>query len=96
VGGGSAGAAGSANLTAQVASSLIWSSCPPALVVANLAYTATITRLLEPTAFGLVAMANLVGLCVWVIAAAVAAAEVPRYLGWTTILANAGSPSFRQ
>ena len=33
-----------------------------ALVVANLAYTATVSRLLEPTEFGLMAMANLVAL----------------------------------
>src|SRR3954447_20033245 len=31
-----------------------------ALVVANLAYTATVSRLLEPADFGLIAMANLV------------------------------------
>ena len=31
-----------------------------ALVVANLAYTATVSRLLGPTEFGLMAMANLV------------------------------------
>ncbi|HEY6795297.1 MAG TPA: lipopolysaccharide biosynthesis protein [Kineosporiaceae bacterium] len=48
-------------LTAQAASGLSWSSVSTmALVVANLAYTATVSRLLDPTAFGLVAMANLV------------------------------------
>ena len=48
-------------MTAQAASGLSWSSLSTAaLVVANLAYTATVSRLLEPTAFGLMAMANLV------------------------------------
>jgi O-antigen/teichoic acid export membrane protein len=54
-------AAGRANLTAQAAFGLSWSALSTvALVVANLAYTATVSRLLEPTDFGLVAMANLV------------------------------------
>jgi O-antigen/teichoic acid export membrane protein len=48
-------------LTAQATSGLSWSSLSTAaLVVANLAYTATISRLLDPTAFGLMAIANLV------------------------------------
>jgi lipopolysaccharide exporter len=61
VGGGPAEGSGRANLTAQAASGLSWSSLSTAaLVVANLAYTATVSRLLDPTAFGLMAMANLV------------------------------------
>ncbi|MEK6442229.1 lipopolysaccharide biosynthesis protein [Pseudonocardia sp. T1-2H] len=49
------------NLTAQTASGLSWSYLATAtLVVANLVYTATISRLLEPADFGLLAMANLV------------------------------------
>lgn len=49
------------NLTAQTASGLSWSYLSTAsLVVANLAYTASISRLLGPVAFGLLAMANLV------------------------------------
>ena len=61
VGGSPPGAAGRANMTAHAASGLSWSSLSiAALVVANLAYTATISRLLDPTAFGLMAMANLV------------------------------------
>ena len=65
VGGEPGGDAGRANLSAQTASGLSWSTVSTvALVVANLAYTATISRLLEPTAFGLVAMANLVVLFV--------------------------------
>jgi O-antigen/teichoic acid export membrane protein len=49
------------NLTAQTASGLSWSYLATAsLVVANLAYTATISRLLEPADFGLLAIANLV------------------------------------
>jgi len=61
VGGGPTGGASKANMTAHAASGLSWSSLSIAtLVVANLAYTATISRLLDPTAFGLVAMANLV------------------------------------
>ena len=52
---------GRANLTAQATSGLSWSALSTlALVVANLAYTATISRLLDPTEFGLMAMANLV------------------------------------
>jgi O-antigen/teichoic acid export membrane protein len=48
-------------MTAHAASGLSWSSLSiAALVVANLAYTATISRLLDPTAFGLMTMANLV------------------------------------
>jgi lipopolysaccharide exporter len=59
--GGGPGRGTGANLTAQTASGFSWSSlATAALVVANLAYTATISRLLEPSAFGLVAMANLV------------------------------------
>lgn len=50
-----------ASLTAQTASGLSWSYLSTAsLVVANLAYTATISRLLAPSDFGLLAMANLV------------------------------------
>jgi O-antigen/teichoic acid export membrane protein len=61
VSGGAAGRGGRANLTAHAASGLSWSSLSVvALVVANLAYTATVSRLLDPTAFGLMAMANLV------------------------------------
>jgi lipopolysaccharide exporter len=49
------------NLTAQTASGLSWAYLSTAtLVVANLAYTATLARLLEPAVFGLMAMANLV------------------------------------
>ncbi len=49
------------NLTEQATSGLSWSALSTvALVVANLAYTATISRLLDPTEFGLMAMANLV------------------------------------
>jgi O-antigen/teichoic acid export membrane protein len=48
-------------MTAHAASGLSWSSLSiAALVVANLAYTAAVSRLLDPTAFGLMAMANLV------------------------------------
>ena len=55
------GAARRANLTARAASGLSWSAVSTvALVVANLAYTATVSRLLDPAAFGLMAMANLV------------------------------------
>jgi lipopolysaccharide exporter len=58
---GTPGVAGRANLTAQAASGLSWSALSTvALVVASLAYTATVSRLLEPTEFGLMAMANLV------------------------------------
>jgi O-antigen/teichoic acid export membrane protein len=49
------------NLTARTASGLSWTYLSTAsLVVANLAYTATISRLLAPVAFGLLAMANVV------------------------------------
>jgi len=58
---GTSGVAGRANLTAQAASGLSWSVLSTAaLVVANLAYTATISRLLAPSDFGIMAMANLV------------------------------------
>jgi lipopolysaccharide exporter len=58
----SAGAEGQQpNLTAQTAFGLRWSYLSTAtLMVANLAYTATISRLLDPSTFGLMAMANLV------------------------------------
>jgi lipopolysaccharide exporter len=49
------------NMTAQTAYGLRWFYLSTmALMVANLAYTATISRLLAPAAFGLVAIANLV------------------------------------
>ncbi len=49
------------NLTAQTASGLRWSYVgSAALLAANLAYTAIISRLLDPAAFGLMALANLV------------------------------------
>ncbi len=49
------------NLTAQTAAGLRWFYLSTVtLVVANLAYTATISRLLDPATFGLMAMANLV------------------------------------
>jgi lipopolysaccharide exporter len=49
------------NLTARTASGLSWSYLSTAvLLAANLIYTATISRLLEPAAFGLLATANLV------------------------------------
>ena len=49
------------NLTARTASGLRWSYLgSAALVGANLAYTATISRLLGPATFGLMALANLV------------------------------------
>jgi lipopolysaccharide exporter len=49
------------NLTAQTASGLSWFYLSTVtLMAANLAYTATISRLLAPVAFGLVAVANLV------------------------------------
>jgi lipopolysaccharide exporter len=58
---GTPGVAGPGNLTAQAASGLSWSALSTvALVVANLVYTATVSRLLGPTEFGLMAMANLV------------------------------------
>jgi lipopolysaccharide exporter len=48
-------------LTAQAASGLSWFSLSMmTLMVANLAYTATVSRLLAPAAFGLMAVANLV------------------------------------
>jgi O-antigen/teichoic acid export membrane protein len=54
-------AASSTNLTAQTASGLSWSYLSVAvLLVATLAYTAVISRLLGPVAFGLMALANLV------------------------------------
>src|SRR5574341_1372700 len=49
------------NLTAQTATALRWSYVgSAALLAANLAYTAIISRLLDPVAFGLMALANLV------------------------------------
>ncbi len=49
------------NLTAQTAFGLRWFYLSTVtLMVANLAYTATVSRLLSPAAFGLMAMANLV------------------------------------
>ena len=55
------GTRGLPNLTAQTASGLSWSYLSVVvLVVANLLYTATISRLLDPVAFGFMAMANLV------------------------------------
>jgi lipopolysaccharide exporter len=49
------------SLTGQAASGLRWSYLGyGALAAANLAYTATISRLLDPVAFGLMALANLV------------------------------------
>jgi lipopolysaccharide exporter len=49
------------NLTARTASGLSWSYLATALLVmANLVWTATISRLLGPVAFGLMALANLV------------------------------------
>ena len=49
------------SLTARTASGLRWSYLGSAgLMLANLAYTATISRLLDPVAFGLMALANLV------------------------------------
>jgi lipopolysaccharide exporter len=49
------------NLTAQTASGLRWFYLSTmVLMVTNLAYTATVSRLLDPVAFGLMAMANLV------------------------------------
>jgi O-antigen/teichoic acid export membrane protein len=50
-----------AALTAQTASGLSWFGLATVtLMVANLAYTATVSRLLVPAAFGLMAIANLV------------------------------------
>lgn len=55
------GVVGCANLTAQAASGLSWSVLSTMVLVgANLAYTATVSRLLDPAEFGLMAMANLV------------------------------------
>ncbi len=52
---------GGPNLTALTASGLRWSYFGSAgLMLANLAYTATMSRLLSPVAFGLMALANLV------------------------------------
>ena len=52
-------------LTAQTASGLSWFYLSTmTLMVANLAYTATLSRLLAPAAFGLMAVANLVVLFV--------------------------------
>jgi lipopolysaccharide exporter len=49
------------SLTAQTASGLSWFYLSTVtLIAANLAYTATVSRLLVPIAFGLMAMANLV------------------------------------
>jgi lipopolysaccharide exporter len=49
------------NLTAQTASGLSWFYLSTmTFIVANLAYTATVSRLLAPAAFGLMAVANLV------------------------------------
>ena len=54
-------AASSTNLTARTASGLSWSYLSVAvLLVTTLAYTAVISRLLGPVAFGLMALANLV------------------------------------
>ena len=48
------------NLTTRTASGLRWSLLgTAALMIANLVYTATISRLLDPVAFGLMALANL-------------------------------------
>jgi O-antigen/teichoic acid export membrane protein len=53
------------NLTAHTASGLSWFYLSTMiLMVANLTYTATVSRLLTPAAFGLVAVANLVVLFV--------------------------------
>ena len=50
-----------ARLTTRPPSGLSWSALSTvALAVASLAYTATVSRLLEPTAFGLMAIAKLV------------------------------------
>jgi lipopolysaccharide exporter len=52
---------GRASLTARAASGLSWSALSTVvLVVANLGYTASVSRLLEPADFGLIAIANLV------------------------------------
>ena len=58
---GTPGIAGRARLTTRPPSGLSWSALSTvALAVAGLAYTATVSRLLEPTAFGLMAIAKLV------------------------------------
>jgi lipopolysaccharide exporter len=57
----SSGTSGQPSLTAQTASGLRWFYLSTVTVMAaNLAYTATISRLLDPASFGLMAMANLV------------------------------------
>ena|SRR5690242_14922976 len=49
------------SLTAQAASGLRWTSAGyGTLLVANLAYTMSISRLVDPAAFGLMALAQLV------------------------------------
>jgi lipopolysaccharide exporter len=49
------------NMTAQTASGLSWFYLSTmTLMISNLVYTATVSRLLTPAAFGLMAMANLV------------------------------------
>ena len=56
----STGTSGQPNLTAQTASGLRWFYLSTmTLMAANLAYTATVSRLLDPASFGLMAMANL-------------------------------------
>jgi lipopolysaccharide exporter len=56
-------------LTARAASGLRWSSLGyAALMAANVVYTATISRLLDPAAFGLMALAQIVWLFVHVFA----------------------------
>jgi lipopolysaccharide exporter len=56
-------------LTARAASGLRWSSLGyGALMVANIVYTVTISRLLDPAAFGLMALAQVVWLFVHVVA----------------------------
>ena len=52
-------------LTARAASGLRWSSLGyGALMAANIVYTVTISRLLDPVAFGLMALAQIVALFV--------------------------------
>jgi lipopolysaccharide exporter len=56
-------------LTARAASGLRWSSLGyAALMAANIVYTVTISRLLDPAAFGLMALAQIVWLFVHVVA----------------------------
>jgi lipopolysaccharide exporter len=56
-------------LTARAASGLRWSSLGyAALMAANIVYTVTISRLLDPAAFGLMALAQVVWLFVHVVA----------------------------